>query len=382
MEIKQELSPEEIESFKYEDIKREDEIPLTVKEQITDFMQKSNRNKDIESTSQMVKDYLEKQGVNVSKDQLVKFYYPDFKTGSCTDCNQFNDGLYFLISFSLPRDYIKSLIDEAYEINQKNSFKVHLVIQGFVDDSLKKTAKKLMSITDGNPAKAAIEINPELFKNNNVTHVPFIIFKQGDKIQTMSGAVSINFALDRFELSYSEDNHGRFGVLYPVAEKNFFDLLKEKQSVVEQKIAEARQRAVSKAFVVKGFDHIKTAQKNNVFYVDPSYEVPSDFKNPLTGEVIVPKGTKLNPVDYASFPRTLVIDGSQEKQLEYLRKNASNFEIILVTKGDLVKLMTTYKKRMYRFVPEMEERFKIKATPSIIEQENRMLKVTEVYLAR
>ncbi len=361
---------------------KEGEVPEEVSKQVTDFMNKSNRNRDTESMSRMVKDYFERQGMNISKEQLVKFYYPDLKTGSCTDCNQFNDGLYFLISFGLPKDYIKSLIDEAYEINQKSGFKIHLVIQGFVDDSLKKTAKKILHVTDGNPAKAAIEINPELFKNNDVTQVPFIVLKKGDKIQTMSGAVSVRFALERFELSDSEDNLGRFGTLYPVTEKNFYDLLKEKQSVVTQKIAEARQRAVSRAFVVRGFDHIKPAQKTRVFYVDPAYEVTSDFKNPLTGEVIVPGGTKLNPVDYVSFPKTLVIDGSQKAQLEYLRKNAGNFEMILVTKGDLIKLMTTYKVRMYSFVPEMEERFKIKATPSIIEQEDRMLKITEVYLGQ
>ena len=90
------------------------------------------------------------------------------------------------VSFSMPLQTLKELAMSAEKYNAK------LVIRGLVDNSFKKTMKKLFDFQSG------LEINPNLFKTFNVKQVPTFISLKEDKEQSrLSGNVSLSYAVEK-----------------------------------------------------------------------------------------------------------------------------------------------------------------------------------------
>lgn len=96
--------------------------------------------------------------------------------------------LLVFVSFSMPLQTMKELAVDAEKYNAK------LVIRGLVDNSFKKTAEKLSDFQSG------LEINPNLFKEFNVKHVPtFISLKDGQEQSRLSGNVSLSYAAEKLK---------------------------------------------------------------------------------------------------------------------------------------------------------------------------------------
>lgn len=376
--IKKKLTPEEMDKFNYESIRQQ--VSPEIMEQVSETIEAFKDNPYFKESQNMLFEYFSKQGVELDKEKLAQFYYEDIRGKNQSKCQSESlDGVFVLISFGLNKDYIKSLIDEAYELNKEYKGKIYLVIQGFVRDSLKETAKEIFKITGGKPDKAVIDINPDIFRDFEIKKVPYFIFKEKDKVRKMAGAVSIKYFLEKLETTDNEDM-GVVGHTYEIKEKNFYDLLAERAPLAEQRLKELMKKATKEALVVKGFDSITPARQNKSFNIDPTYTLPVDIKNPITGEVLFAKGYTVNPADYVEFPRSIVVNLNRKVEVDYLLKNKNKFEVVLVAKGNIGDFMARHKIWVYKLMPEIVERFKISKTPSTIEQDGKMIKITEIAL--
>ena len=74
-----------------------------------------------------------------------------------------SDPLYLLVSFSMPTASLEMYCQNA------NQYNTTLVLRGLVNNSLIETQKKLAS---NNLSKCEWQIEPRLFSNLNITHVP------------------------------------------------------------------------------------------------------------------------------------------------------------------------------------------------------------------
>lgn len=90
------------------------------------------------------------------------------------------------ISHSMPKEALEGIV----EFSKRNP--VRLVIQGMIQNSMVKTAKFVEEI--GVP----VDIDPPLFKNYAVTHVPVFLERQDQKTVLMSGNVTPQFAFQKF----------------------------------------------------------------------------------------------------------------------------------------------------------------------------------------
>lgn len=381
--IRQNISPEEMKHFEFDKILKEQGALEYSKEHINEFLNLHEKNYYLNNTeylSEVIQNYFQGRGVSLDKDQLASFYYNDLKNvNSCSDCESLPDGIYILVSFSLPEDYLRSLINEAwqYNDNKENEIKIFLVIQGFVKNSMRETAKAIYNLMNGKPDKAAIDINPDVFKEFNIQKVPYFVYKEGNSVRKLAGAVSISYFIEKLQTT-KEDDLGVHGHLYSIHETNFYDLIAEKQHVIEEKVREAIERVKRNALVVKEYEFIKPAQANRSFTIDPSYTLPYDIKNPITGEILFAKGMKVDPTEYAPFPKTIVLNVNRKEEVNYFLNNKDKFEIVLVAQGDLGEFMVKNKIRAYKLTPDIQKKFNITRTPSIVEQSGKMLKITEV----
>ena len=105
---------------------------------------------------------------------------------------QKNDKIYVFISFSMPKESIESLLKEATKHNAV------LVLRGLKNNSFKETAKIIKDFYDKENAESAgFEINPELFEQHAINHVP--VFLNTTNQNRLSGNVTLSFAVQKLK---------------------------------------------------------------------------------------------------------------------------------------------------------------------------------------
>lgn len=185
-------------------------------------------------------------------------------------------------------------------------------------------------------------------------------------------------------------DYGIQGVTYEITEKDFLKELQEKLQEAQKsgKLAkfqdDVKKQMISSVNSPKAVEGITKATFAREWYFDPSVSKPTDLAD-QNGQVFYLAGTKVNPLDYMSFTKTLIfIDGDDEAQVRWaLAQNKikkSRAKIILV-KGRVIDLMRQKKIRLY-FDQQgtLTTKFGIKAVPATVAQEGKMLKVMEVPL--
>jgi len=179
------------------------------------------------------------------------------------------------------------------------------------------------------------------------------------------------------------------GKTYPFAEENFIvaihNYIRTHKKEIEKKLAKIRQKAKEqiKEWKPKGIDPLTPARKNRVFYPDLTYTLPFDIKDQY-GRVIYPKGFKFNPARYVHLSYgIIVINANRKKEIEWLKKSGYLHSIawrIFITDGSWYDTIKELKQQVYYCLPQIEKRFKLKHTPSIITQVGDKIRVQEICL--
>lgn len=98
--------------------------------------------------------------------------------------------------------------------------------------------------------------------------------------------------------------------------------------------------------------------------------------------VLYPSGYRFNPLDYIKVPYTyVVIDGDDERQVEWFettRYADDVFAILLITNGSWYELSQRFNRPVFYADERIIERFKLKASPSVVRQSGNLMEVTEV----
>lgn len=185
-------------------------------------------------------------------------------------------------------------------------------------------------------------------------------------------------------------DYGIQGVTYEIREKDFLKELQEKLQEAQKngKLAkfqdDVKKQMMGAVNSPKAVEGITKATFAREWYFDPSVSRSTDLAD-QNGQVFYRAGTKVNPLDYVSFTKTLIfIDGDDASQVKWAiaqnKIKKSKTKIILV-KGRVIDLMRQNKIRLY-FDQKgtLTTKFGIKAVPATVAQEGKMLKVMEVPL--
>jgi len=157
-------------------------------------------------------------------------------------------------------------------------------------------------------------------------------------------------------------NLGQVGPVYAIIET----------SVIERQKPNQKQRSQS-------FNPISlpTALTETEQLLDLSYTVPWDITD-AEGNIIYPEGYRFNPLEHRRFRTMIVIDGSDESQVDWadnLEDAADPMTRIVITKGDIAALSQRFKRRIYRLHPQVAQRFRIENVPTIVQQKGAVLAV-------
>lgn len=175
---------------------------------------------------------------------------------------------------------------------------------------------------------------------------------------------------------------GTYGMTYQISEK---DALAEIE-------ARARQVDWNKVLDKKKVENyqgppdrmsLPRAKRNRSFLVDMTYSTEIDVPDGKGG-ILYPKGYTFNPLDYVTYPKTLVvINGSDPDQVKWLAGSEYDKRLdvtLLLTEGSFKTVAKKVSRPVFYADRKIIERLKLQAVPSIIRQKGRMMEVTEVVL--
>lgn len=108
---------------------------------------------------------------------------------------------------------------------------------------------------------------------------------------------------------------------------------------------------------------IKAATQDRVLYFDPTYILDQDVFLPC-GKLLHKAGARVNPLEHMDLSRRLLfIDGREAQQISWLK------EQLIPSHADKV---------YFDQAGELTSKFGIKASPAVVEQNGKVLKVQEI----
>ncbi|WP_425953199.1 type-F conjugative transfer system protein TraW [Ralstonia pseudosolanacearum] len=186
-------------------------------------------------------------------------------------------------------------------------------------------------------------------------------------------------------LSHAE-NLGQYGNTWSIQEQDAIDMIKgrltrmEKQGQLKNFWENFRDKQLSNLENPPPIPGISTATESKVWTYDPTYTYQETVKDNL-GNVLVPAGTKINPLDYTSLSKSLVfIDARDPKQVAYAKRrtDANPRDKVILVAGSFLKLDRAWKRPVY-FDQQgiLVHKFGIKRVPAVLSQKGKMLQIEE-----
>lgn len=177
---------------------------------------------------------------------------------------------------------------------------------------------------------------------------------------------------------------GTFGMTYRIAERDALAEVEERAKQVDwHKVLDKRK--------VENFQgppdrvRLPRAKRNRSFPVDMTYTTEIDVPDGKGG-ILYPKGYTFNPLDYVTYPKTLVvIDGTDPEQVKWFAASEYDKRLdvtLLLTEGSFGLISKRISRPLFYADRKIVERLKLQAVPSVVRQKGRMMEITEVKLAK
>lgn len=178
-------------------------------------------------------------------------------------------------------------------------------------------------------------------------------------------------------------NLGVVGATYHIVEKDALKEIEDKAKQVNWGEAFSRKEMEKriKVYKPKNLKPLVRAEKDRTFTVDMTYTLQYDIPDGKGG-ILYPKGYTFNPLDYIDFPKTLVVlNGADIEQVSWF-KNSEYYKdyrvMLLITDGPYYELSRELERPVFYLNEAIVNRFQLRAVPSVIKQEGRLMEVSEV----
>ena len=180
-------------------------------------------------------------------------------------------------------------------------------------------------------------------------------------------------------------DYGQQGAVWAIAEPDLLTQIHARLTQLERtgetaKLnEELKRRTIARVNRPEPVAGLAAASAERSWRFDPTITVERDIADDK-GRVIVAAGTRVNPLDTVPLRAPLVfLDGDEPGQIAWAlrRYGASRAKLILV-KGAPLELMKSRQRRFYFDQGgTLVKRFGIRAVPASVEQQGRVLVITE-----
>lgn len=175
---------------------------------------------------------------------------------------------------------------------------------------------------------------------------------------------------------------GREGLTYPIIEEDMRELIQKRAEKFDfDTWMFAQQARLSDSFhkfrPADAISGLPAARQHNAYRVDMSYTLPYDISD-IQGNVIYPAGYTFSPLSQlvqhgGGFNKVIVVlNGDNQNEVEWFKSKFKNEPlqetIILLSDGYAIEMSNILKQPVYYLTTLLQERLRVKETPSIILQ--------------
>jgi conjugal transfer pilus assembly protein TraW len=180
-------------------------------------------------------------------------------------------------------------------------------------------------------------------------------------------------------------DYGQQGAVWAIAEPDLLAQIHarltqlEKTGETAKLNEELKRRTIVKVNRPEPVAGLATASAARSWRFDPTITVERDIADDK-GRVIVAAGTRVNPLDTVPLRAPLVfLDGDEPGQIAWaLRRYGTSRAKLILVKGAPLELMKARQRRFYFDQGgTLVKRFGIRAVPASVEQQGRVLVITE-----
>ena len=201
-------------------------------------------------------------------------------------------------------------------------------------------------------------------------------------------AMVVSASLAAIAPGVSAKDLGVRGATWPVAEPDLLEqiearlLAMQRSGELARQEQEARERARRKLEEPDPVPGIAPAARETSRLFDPDIVVAQDIRTP-DGTLIAAAGTRVNPLERLPLTRDLIfVDGRRAAEIAWAlareRETGRPAKIVLLAGRPLDLMRRHGRPFFFDTGGRLAERFAIAATPTLIEQDGQMLRITEV----
>jgi conjugal transfer pilus assembly protein TraW len=308
-------------------------------------------------------------------------------------------------SLSLGEAALKALLRDAAATDTT------VVFRGIPEGrTLGQGIRHLHQLLAGIEPPPSVTIDPVAFRRWGVTTVPQLIKVKNDALITRAAGITSRDWLRRRSETGAVGDLGTWG---PVVSPSEPDLLETLQARLGQlDLATLKQEAISQFWSRQRFPDLPPARQDRTQWLDPTVELQTALRD-AEGRVLVPAGTRINPLAKLPFRQALVVfDARNPLQLQRVQdwlapqseifassamapvQNASEDayknayqRITLVTTGispaagwdDWAALEQQFARPVYLLNTALQARFQLREVPAVIDAVGERFRVR--YLA-
>lgn len=183
-------------------------------------------------------------------------------------------------------------------------------------------------------------------------------------------------------------DYGVHGATYEIKEEGFLAMIHRKLKTVDMQLQQKKMQETARGQVEEPKPNplIKRTKKEQSFTYDPTYIVEKDIFLP-GGKLLYKSGTLVNPFDHIALEKKLIfIDSRDRKQVEWFKAQKINQLIkeqdkLILVAGRPFDLEAELNREVYFDQgATLTTKFNIEQVPAIVEQEDKLLRVREVYI--
>ena len=296
----------------------------------------------------------------------------------------------YFVSFDMPQNILNEIILLA-----SNDKKSVIFVRGMRPEmrNIAQMLKFTNSYLEQLIASRKIKNKPSFlldnteFITNNVYVVPTIVYENNHGKIRVEGLTNTDWLNQQIKKGIKDS--GRVSEVFEIGEP---DLKEHIARIIDDIDWEKKQKLAHLNFWKKhSFINVRHAEKDNVFYVDPTITFENDVAI-QDGRLLARKGTKLNPLllmKQRGVPTNhplIVFDARHAGQVEFAKKMHSKLgsNSILITSHinatdgwkHYSNLMNEFGKNIYVLNQQLQSRFAIEEVPSTIEADDLLFMIT------
>lgn len=181
-------------------------------------------------------------------------------------------------------------------------------------------------------------------------------------------------------------DYGVMGKTYPIAEQDFLEYIQQKLGVLtangDLDRAQSEFKKQVKAHLIRPMPtHLPRTLEDRISFFNPSFAAPFDVRD-TNGQLIIKKGTVINPLERVSLSSTLLFfDADDKAQLNWVAeelKHHTKVKLIL-TSGSIKDTTHHFNQAVYFDLNGfLITKFHIASLPARIQQVGHRLQISEV----